>query len=165
MREAGSQHGPLVRRAREAGSQHGPLVRRAREAGSRHGPLVIRGGILRDPAPLLSPVFPPSVTHPAVGAPPHCHTPTKVARNLIRSLFEIARKRCNSNDAISYLKVATGELRATLVGNHHASCPGVPRCSHHENLERPLRPQHLAAQAGPGTPPATACTKMLSTRG
>ena len=78
------------------------------EAGSRGGPLVIRGGILRGPAPLLCTAFPPSVTYPAIGAPPHCHTPTpplppkKVARNLIRSFFEIARKRCNSNDAISY---------------------------------------------------------------
>ena len=167
MREAGSRQGPLAIRARNTGrSQHGALaIRAARHTGrSPYGPLAIRGGILRDPAPLLSPVFPPSVTHPAVGVPPHCHTPTKVARNLIRSLFEIARKRCNSNDAISYLQVATGELRATLVGNHHASCP-VHRCSHHKNLERPLRPQHLAAQAGPGTPPATTCTKMLSTRG
>ena len=137
MREAGSRHGPLVRRARNTGrSSYGlatraarhtgsrdatvreePPVMRARDMGSRYGPLMtrardtsrsryglaIRGGILRGPAPLLSPVFPPSVTHPAVGVPPHCHTPTKVARNLIRSLFEIARKRCNSNDAISYL--------------------------------------------------------------
>ena len=97
MREVGSRHGPLATRARDTGrSQHGPLVIRARNTGrssyglatqtarhtgSQHGPLAIRGGILRDPAPLLSPVFPPSVTHPAIGDPPHCHTPTKVARN------------------------------------------------------------------------------------
>ena len=39
-----------------------------REAGSRHGPLVIRGGILRDPAPLLYPAF------FTVGTPAHYHT-------------------------------------------------------------------------------------------
>ena len=40
------------------------------------------------------------------------------ARNLTRSLFEIAHKRCNSNDATSMFEQATGELRATLLGNH-----------------------------------------------
>ena len=40
------------------------------------------------------------------------------ARNLTRSLFEIAHKRCNSNDANSMFEQATGELRATLLGNH-----------------------------------------------
>ena len=75
-----------------------------REAGSRHGPLVIRGGILRGPAPLLCLSW-LSVLRTTLGAPPRCYTqlPTKVARNLIWSLFEIARKRCNSNDAISHI--------------------------------------------------------------
>ena len=35
-----------------------------REAGSRHGPLVIRGGILRDPAPLSHPNTPPPSAFP-----------------------------------------------------------------------------------------------------
>ena len=45
-------------------------------------------------------------------------TPAKVARNLTRSFFEIGHKRCNSNDANSMFEQATGELRATLLGNH-----------------------------------------------
>lgn len=35
-----------------------------REAVSRHGPLVIRGGILRDPAPLSHPNTPPPSAFP-----------------------------------------------------------------------------------------------------
>ena len=69
---------------------------------------VIRGGILRDPAPLLclpgcrcSTVAAPPLSAPHGTVTPA--SPTKVARNLIRLLFQIARKRCNSNDAISHV--------------------------------------------------------------
>ena len=39
----------------------------------------------------------------------------KVARNLMRSLFEIACKRCNSNDGNSACEAVVGELRAKLL--------------------------------------------------
>ena len=61
------------------------------------------------------------------------------ARNLTRSLFEIAHKRCNSNDANSTFEQATGELRATLLGNH----PGISNGRTHR-LERDRR------SGGPG---------------
>ena len=46
--------------------------------------------------------------------------PAKVARNLTRSFFEIAHKRCNSNGRISKSEICGGELRATLLrlGGH-----------------------------------------------
>ena len=42
----------------------------------------------------------------------------KVARNLTWSFFEMAYKRCNSNDLRSRLEAVLWELRATLLGNH-----------------------------------------------
>ena len=41
------------------------------------------------------------------------------ARNLTRSFFEIAHKRCNSNGRISKSEICGGELRATLVTGGH----------------------------------------------
>ena len=41
--------------------------------------------------------------------------PAKVARNLTRSFFEMAHKRCNSNGRISKSEIYGGELRATLL--------------------------------------------------
>ena len=41
--------------------------------------------------------------------------PAKVARNLTRSFFEMAHKRCNSNGPISKSEICGGELRATLM--------------------------------------------------
>ena len=46
-----------------------------REAGSRHGPLVIRGGILRDPAPLSHPNTPPPSAFPRKTRPARHKTP------------------------------------------------------------------------------------------
>ena len=43
--------------------------------------------------------------------------PAKVARNLTRSFFEMAHKRCNSNGLISKFEISGGELRATFLGN------------------------------------------------
>ena len=69
------------------------------------------------------------------------------ARNLTRSLFEIAHKRCNSNDANSMFEQATGELRATLLGNHpdqrggrthRQAAPVTSRCTRYVALH-PLR--------------------------
>ena len=45
-------------------------------------------------------------------------THPKVARNLTRSFFDIAHKRCNSNDSISMFEIIARELRATLLRNH-----------------------------------------------
>ena len=54
---------------------------------------------------------------PPIAAP----TPTtKVARNLIRSVFEYPHKRCNSQRAkFQILKIVGEELRATLLGKYH----------------------------------------------
>ena len=41
--------------------------------------------------------------------------PAKVARNLTRSFFEMAHKRCNSNGLISKFEICGGELRAKLL--------------------------------------------------
>ncbi len=69
------------------------------------------------------------------------------ARNLTRSLFEIGHKRCNSNDANSMFEQATGELRATLLGNHpdqrggrthRQAAPVTSRCTRYVALH-PLR--------------------------
>lgn len=45
---------------------------------------------------------------------------TNVARNFPRSLFEITRKRCNSNDVDSTFELIARELRATLMGGGKA---------------------------------------------
>ena len=45
---------------------------------------------------------------------------TNVARNFPRSLFEITRKRCNSNDVDSTFELIAWELRATLMGGGRA---------------------------------------------
>ena len=74
---------------------------------------------------------------------PHPH----FARNLTRSFFEIGHKRCNSNDANSTFEQATGELRATLLGNHpdqrggrtrRQAAPVTSRCTRYVALH-PLR--------------------------
>ena len=72
---------------------------------------------------------------------------TNFARNLTRSFFEIGQKRCNSNDANSMFEQATGELRATLLGNHpdqrggrthRQAAPVTSRCTRYVALH-PLR--------------------------
>ena len=51
----------------------------------------------------------------------------KVARNLTRSFFDVAHKRCNSNDPISMFEIIARELRATLLGNHGTATAGIWR--------------------------------------
>ena len=51
----------------------------------------------------------------------------KVARNLTRSILDIAHKRCNSNDSISMFEIITRELRATLLRNHGTMTAGIWR--------------------------------------
>ena len=54
-------------------------------------------------------------------------THPKVARNLTRSFFDIAHKRCNSNDPISMFEIIARELRATLLRNHGTMTAGIWR--------------------------------------
>ena len=69
------------------------------------------------------------------------------ARNLTRSFFAIGQKRCNSNDTNSTFEQATGELRATLLGNHsdqrggrthRQAAPVTSRCTRYVALH-PIR--------------------------
>ena len=69
------------------------------------------------------------------------------ARNSTRSFFAIGQKRCNSNDTNSTFEQATGELRATLLGNHpdqrggrthRQAAPVTSRCTRYVALH-PLR--------------------------
>ena len=54
-------------------------------------------------------------------------THPKVARNLTRSFFDIAHKRCNSNDSISMFEIIARELRATLLRNYGTTTAGIWR--------------------------------------
>ena len=54
-------------------------------------------------------------------------THPKVARNLTRSIFDIAHKRCNSNDSISMFEIIARELRATLLRNYGTTTAGIWR--------------------------------------
>ena len=83
------------------------------------------------------------------------------ARNLTRSLFKIAHKRCNSNNVNSMFEQATGELRATLLGNHsdqrggrthRQAAPVTSRCTRHVALH-PLRR---------ATPVTSRCTRYVA---
>ena len=107
----------------------------------------------------------------------------KVARNLTRSFFDIAHKRCNSNDSISMFEIIARELRATLLRNHSvepqsrraaeprsrraaepqntggarrsAGTPGARRAAAYQAITRPLR-RHPQPAAVPTRPAATA---------
>ena len=59
------------------------------------------------------------------------YSPSKVARNFPRSVFDVPRKRWNCNDPISKFEGLFGELRATFLGNH----AGVRVCG----VSRPAR--------------------------
>ena len=50
------------------------------------------------------------------------YSPSKVARNFPRSVFDVPRKRWNCNDPISKFERRVGELRSTFVGNHAGDC-------------------------------------------
>ena len=62
-------------------------------------------------------------------------THPKVARNLTRSIFDIAHKRCNSNDPISMFEIIARELRATLLRNHET---GTNSADSHPKVARNL---------------------------
>ena len=65
------------------------------------------------------------------------------ARNLTRSFFEMAHKRCNSNDCASKSEICGGELRATLVtGGHDWSV-------HSHMADQTRNPPRTRRQGGP----------------
>ena len=65
-------------------------------------------------------------------------THPKIARNLTRSFFDIAHKRCNSNDSISMFEIIARELRATLLRNHGTTTAGIWRTPGRVVRTRPL---------------------------
>ena len=67
-------------------------------------------------------------------------TSAKVAHNFPRSLFETARKRCNSNDTNSMFEQAAGELRAKLLNDSGARgrWQGLGDTKSARNFPRPL---------------------------
>ena len=93
------------------------------------------------------------ITCDIVGEP---YTPLKVARNSPRSVFNIAHKRCNSNDHILKFKRFTWELRATLLGNYARNARNArdaPDVGIHVN--RPPHAHPASPHAHPASPPRT----------
>ena len=91
--------------------------------------------------------MPGSVVCPAVSrarprrlyAPLSWGTHSKVARNLTRSFFDVAHKRCNSNDSISMFEIIARELRATLLRNHRTETrTGTSSADSHPKVARNL---------------------------
>ena len=56
---------------------------------------VIRGGILRDPAPLLCPASSPSAPYPTIGVPPHCYTPPPPKKSHVIQSGNFSRRHEN----------------------------------------------------------------------
>ena len=90
---------------------------------------------------------------------------TNFAHNFPRSLFETARKRCNSDDANSIFEQAAGELRAKLLcgraaAHGHIKQPGPTGSPAHTNKQRGARntrgaTQHHSHTAPPQPAPTT----------
>ena len=87
------------------------------------------------------------------------------ARNFRRSFFEIAQKRCNSNEVISMFEQVARELRATLMGerpvgpqaaSHRRACPLSGRSA--------ARLCHVLV-CSPGAPRRPSRTRRGRTRG
>ena len=87
------------------------------------------------------------------------------ARNFRRSFFEIAQKRCNSNEVISMFEQVARELRAKLMGewpvgpqaaSHRRACPVSGRSA--------ARPCH-GLGCSPGVPRRPSRTRRGRTRG
>ena len=87
------------------------------------------------------------------------------ARNFRRSFFEIAQKRCNSNEVISMFEQVARELRAKLMGewpvgpqaaSHRRACPVSGRSA--------ARPCH-GLGCSPGVPRRPSRTRRERTRG
>ena len=88
---------------------------------------------------------------------------TNFARNLTRSFFEIAHKRCNSNDANSIFEPVGAELRAKLLSDERDNSNPVPPTGasssparQHNTRPRPVsrpRPRHAHAAALSEAPP------------
>ena len=86
-------------------------------------------------------------------------THPKVARNLTRSFFDIAHKRCNSNDSISMFEIIARELRATLLRNHGTTTAGIWRA--HDAAVSCARQCRMHAQQC-RVPSRVVCTPSLS---
>ena len=82
---------------------------------------------------------------------------TNFARNLTRSFFETGHKRCNSNHSNSTFEQASGELRATLLGNHS----GISNGSTPQPTGRARTPHPRHDEAATGFP-ATASSRSRS---
>ena len=86
----------------------------------------------------------------------------KVARNLTRSLFDIAHKRCNSNNSISMFEIIARELRATLLRNHGTTTAGIWQ-AHDADARRGHIVRPAASYARPRRAPGrVVCTLPLS---
>ena len=77
------------------------------------------------------------------------HRQTNFARNLTRSFFETARKRCNSNDMNSKLELIAGELRATFLDNHDVAASKVIEGKQEDVRVTSVRLRYPGRQAGP----------------
>ena len=77
------------------------------------------------------------------------HRQPNFARNLTRSFFETARKRCNSNDMNSKFELIAGELRATLLGNHDVAASKVIEGKQEDVRVISVRLRCPGRQAGP----------------
>ena len=84
-------------------------------------------------------------------------TPTQVARNFPRSVFESPRNRCNSNDMNSNVEIVRRELRATLLGNHSWSLAEsawqIPTTTTIPRQKAENSPRHHVAPSQPDTQP------------
>ena len=124
-----------------------------REAGSRHGPLVIRGGILRDPAPLSHP------THPH-----HRHFREKLAQHAIKHRFlalwsmlgELFRARTHTSPSRANFFAHEARQHGDIETNNTSAATDAGRVKPPAPLlapkQRPLKP---ATPLHPKTAPKT----------
>lgn len=112
-----------------------------REAGSRHGPLVIRGGILRDPAPLSHPNTPPPSAFPrktrvqctpTQGFETH-NTNARPRTATIETIDTFAPGNCTKNARFSPAKAMVvsiprmhAQAKAMAVSDERAACRAEP---------------------------------------
>ena len=112
-----------------------------REAGSRHGPLVIRGGILRDPAPLSHPNTPPPSAFPF----PRKTRPARHKTPIFGSLEHAGRTFSRSRALLA----EQGEKVAYSALRRRALKPTTPMLAPEQQPLKPSTPLH------PDTAPKT----------
>ena len=111
-----------------------------REAGSRHGPLVIRGGILRDPAPLSHPNTPPPSAFSRKTRPARHKTP------IFGSLEHAGRTFSRSRALLA----EQGEKLACSALRRRALKPTTPMLAPEQQPLKPSTPLH--PKTAPKTP-------------